>query len=72
MTIRLDYLRPLLERAAKRNGITLSEEVRNRLAGSLGVEPPDMRVGNPDMLARGKRASQLGKRAAKKRHGEST
>lgn len=38
-----------LAKAATANGHTLSEEIRQRLAISLGVEAPDVRVGNPEI-----------------------
>lgn len=41
-----DLGKPLGE-AATRNGHTLSEEIRQRLAKSLRVKVPDVRVGNP-------------------------
>ncbi len=41
-----DLENPLGE-AATKNGHTLSEEIRQRLAMSLGMPAPDLRAGNP-------------------------
>lgn len=51
LSIRLGPLRPLLERSAAEHGLCLSDEVRRRLAASLGVLAPYLRPGNPDIAA---------------------
>lgn len=48
MTVRLGPLREALAAACLRSGLSPSEEIRRRLAASLGVPAPDMPRGNPD------------------------
>lgn len=47
VTLRLGVLAPPLRLAAELSGWTLSEEIRHRLAASLGVPAPELRPGNP-------------------------
>lgn len=59
VTFRLGSLLAPLATACKQSGRTPSEEIRVRLAESLGVDAPVMPVGNPDAAnARAKGAAR--------------
>lgn len=49
VTVRLGPLRPLLARRLARTGQIVSEYLRQVMASDLGVDPPEMRGGNPDI-----------------------
>ncbi len=47
LTFRLGSLRAALADACDKSGRTPSEEIRRRLAKSLRVEVPDLKIGRP-------------------------
>ena len=52
ITLRLGPLAGPLAASAQAEGRSLSEEIRQRLAWTLEVEPPALKVGNPDFRRR--------------------
>lgn len=56
ITLRLGTLAEPLQQAAAKNGVTLSAEIRQRLARSLKVKAPDMQSGNPEIASLSEKA----------------
>ena len=65
ITIRLGSLADPLEQRASADGITESEVIRRALAKTLGVQPPVMEVGNPEVGTQS--AAAIRKRWGKRR-----